>query len=166
MSDAWEQRLQQTVQQTWRSTALSLRQGGGLLRALAAEAAPWRTRTKRRGRERVLGIGAPIEIIRDRWGVPHCFAQSADDALFALGYVHAQDRIWQLQWNRLAALGRLAELVGPAGLPADRLTRTLGIAASRRPRGTRRRRRSGTSWRPTSRASTRARLGRRDRSRR
>ena len=115
MSDAWEQRLQQTVQQTWRSAALSLRQGGGLLRALAAEAAPWGTRTKRRGRERVLGIGAPIEIIRDRWGVPHCFAQSAGDALFALGYVHAQDRIWQLQWNRRAALGRLAELVGPRG---------------------------------------------------
>ena len=128
MSDAWEQRLQQTVQQTWRSAALSLRQGGGLLRALAAEAVPWGMRTKRRGRERVLGIGAPIEIIRDRWGVPHCFAQSSGDVLFALGYVHAQDRLWQLQWNRRAALGRLAELVGPAGLPADRLTRTLGFA--------------------------------------
>lgn len=112
----------------WRAPALALRQGAGLLRALAAEAAPWRPRAKRRGRETVAGIGAPVEIIRDRWDVPHCFAESAADALFALGYVHAQDRLWQLRWNRRAALGRLAEIAGPAALAADRLTRTLGLA--------------------------------------
>ena len=112
---------------TWRASALAMRQGFGLLRALAGEAAPWRARAKRRGRETVAGINAPVEIIRDRWGVPHCFAESAPDALFALGYVHAQDRLWQMQWSRRAALGRIAELVGPLGLPADRLTRTLGI---------------------------------------
>lgn len=110
-----------------RASALALRQGFGLLRAAVGEAAPWRARVKRRGRETVAGIGAPVEIVRDRWGVPHCFAESAPDALFALGYVHAQDRLWQMQWSRRAALGRIAELVGPLGLPADRLTRTLGI---------------------------------------
>ncbi len=110
-----------------RASALALRQGFGLLGALAGEAAPWRARVKRRGRETVAGIQAPVEIIRDRWGVPHCYAESAPDALFALGYVHAQDRLWQMQWSRRAALGEIAELVGPLGLPADRLTRTLGI---------------------------------------
>ena len=112
---------------TWRAGALALRQGAGLIRALAAESVPWRQRTKRRGRETVAGIDAPVEIIRDRWGVPHCFAESLFDVLFALGYVHAQDRLWQLRWNRRAALGRLSELAGPLALPADRLTRTLGF---------------------------------------
>ena len=111
----------------WRSSALALQQGFGLLRALAGEAAPWRARARRRGRETVAGIAAPVEIIRDRWGVPHCFAESVADVLFALGYVHAQDRLWQMHWSRRAALGTVAELVGPLGLPADRLTRTLGI---------------------------------------
>ena len=110
-----------------RASALALRQGFGLLRAVAGEATPWRARVKRRGRETVAGIQAPVEIVRDRWGVPHCYAESAPDALFALGYVHAQDRLWQMQWSRRAALGRIAELVGPLGLPADRLTRTFGI---------------------------------------
>ena len=110
-----------------RASALALRQGGGLLRALGGEAWPLRRGVRRRGRETVLGIGAEIEIIRDRWGAPHCFAGSVADALFALGYVHAQDRLWQMHWSRRAALGRIAELVGPRGLTADRLTRTLGI---------------------------------------
>ena len=123
---AYDQRMQ-LMNDVWRAPALALRQGAGLLRALAVEAAPWRARAKRRGRETVSGINAPLEIIRDRWGVPHCFAGSVPDALFALGYVHAQDRLWQLRWNRRAALGRLAEIAGPAALPADRLTRTLGF---------------------------------------
>ena len=75
----------------------------------------------------VAGLDAPVEIIRDRYGIPHCFAESAGDALFALGYVQAQDRLWQMQWNRRAARGRLAEIAGPQALSVDRLCRTLGI---------------------------------------
>ncbi len=126
----------------WRAIALSLRQAGSLLRALATTTianALQRPQThQRRGRAVVTGVDAPIEIIRDRYDVPHCFAESAADALFALGYVQAQDRLWQMQWNRRAALGRLSEVTGPAALPVDRLTRTLGFG-----------RVSETAWRET-----------------
>lgn len=73
------------------------------------------------------GLGAPAEVVRDRWGVPHITAQSLADANFALGYVHAQDRLWQMELHRRIGLGRLAELFGPAALEADRLLRRLGL---------------------------------------
>ncbi len=115
----------------WRAIALSLRQAGSLVGALATTTianALQRPQThQRRGRVIVSGVDAPIEVIRDRYDVPHCFAESAADALFALGYVQAQDRLWQMQWNRRAALGRLSEVTGPAALTVDRLTRTLGF---------------------------------------
>ena len=47
----------------------------------------------RRGVVRLSGLNATVEVIRDRWGVPHVFAQSVRDALFAQGYVQAQDRL-------------------------------------------------------------------------
>ena len=115
----------------WRALALSLRQGGSLLKALAgatlANALQMPQTHKRRGKTTVAGLEAPVEIIRDRYDIPHCFAQSANDALFALGYVQAQDRLWQMQWSRRAAMGRLAEIAGPEALPVDRFCRTLGI---------------------------------------
>jgi penicillin amidase len=73
------------------------------------------------------GLSAPVEILRDRSGIPHIFAQSEQDAQFALGFVHAQDRLWQLEMNRRIAAGRLAEIVGTAGLETDRFMRTLGV---------------------------------------
>ena len=115
----------------WRALALSLRQGGSLLKALAgttlANALQMPQTHKRRGRTTVAGLYAPVEIIRDRYDIPHCFAESASDALFALGYVQAQDRLWQMQWSRRAAMGRLAEIAGPEALAVDRFCRTLGI---------------------------------------
>jgi len=75
----------------------------------------------------VAGLGAPVEILRDRYGIPHIFAQSEADAHFALGFVHAQDRLWRLEMNRRIAAGRLAEVLGPGGLEADRFLRTLGV---------------------------------------
>jgi acyl-homoserine lactone acylase PvdQ len=74
------------------------------------------------------GLSAPVEIVRDTDGVPHIRASSEADALFALGYVHAQDRLWQMEFQRRLAAGRLSEVVGPEGLPADRLMRTLEIS--------------------------------------
>ena len=115
----------------WRALALSLRQGGSLLRALAgttlSNALQSPQTHKRRGKTTVAGLQAPVEIIRDRYDIPHCFAESADDALFALGYVQAQDRLWQMQWSRRAAMGRLSEIAGPEALPVDRFSRTLGF---------------------------------------
>jgi penicillin amidase len=79
------------------------------------------------GDVRLAGIAAPVEILRDRYGIPHIFAASHEDAVFALGYVHAQDRLWQMEMNRRIAAGRLAEIVGPGALETDRFIRTLGV---------------------------------------
>jgi len=76
---------------------------------------------------RIAGLDAPVEILRDAYGIPHIYARSADDAYFALGFVHAQDRLWQMEMNRRLAAGRLAEILGPQGLYTDRFMRTLGV---------------------------------------
>jgi len=82
----------------------------------------------RSGHLAVAGLQAPVQIVRDRWGVPHIYAQNEGDAFFAEGYVHAQDRLWQMELSRRAARGTLAELLGASALPGDRLARTLGFA--------------------------------------
>ncbi len=73
------------------------------------------------------GIGGRVEILRDPLGVPHVYAERARDAFFGLGFVHAQDRLWQMELLRRQARGRLSELFGPDALPDDRLARTLGF---------------------------------------
>ncbi len=75
----------------------------------------------------VAGLEKPVSIVRDRRGIPHIYARTENDAWFALGYVHAQDRLFQMEMQRRAGQGRLAEIVGPPGLRADRLFRTLGL---------------------------------------
>jgi penicillin amidase len=79
------------------------------------------------GEIEVAGLNAPVEVLRDAHGIPHVFAQSESDAQFALGFVHAQDRLWQLEVNRRIGAGRMAEVLGAAALDADRFLRTLGI---------------------------------------
>ena len=79
------------------------------------------------GRIEVAGLSGPIEIVRDRNDIPHIFARSAIDAQFGLGFVHAQDRLWQMEMNRRIGAARLSEVVGDAGLAVDRFLRTLGI---------------------------------------
>ncbi len=76
------------------------------------------------------GFERPVQIVRDREGVPHIFAASEADAVAALGFVHAQDRLWQMEMNRRIADGRLAEVVGAPGLETDRFLRTIGIRRS------------------------------------
>ncbi len=73
------------------------------------------------------GLKAPVDIVRDRYGVPHIYAGSVEDAYFALGFVHAQDRLWQMEMNRRIGSGRLSEVLGPATLDADKFLRTLGV---------------------------------------
>jgi penicillin amidase len=80
-----------------------------------------------RGTVRVGGPSAEIVIRRDRWGIPHVEAQSDADAWFALGFCHGQDRAFQLELLARAGRGTLAELLGRAALPVDRLSRTLGF---------------------------------------
>ena len=79
------------------------------------------------------GLAAPVEVIRDEWGIPHIRAAGEADAWFALGAVHAQDRLFQMELNRRRALGRSAEWLGAAAAEADALARRLEVeAASRR----------------------------------
>jgi penicillin amidase len=95
----------------------------GLAAAALAIASAW----SQPARVRVIGAQAPVEIVRDQSGVPHIYAKNETDALFGLGYAHAQDRLWQMEYQRRVANGRLAEILGPSVLPADRLFRTVGI---------------------------------------
>jgi penicillin G amidase len=79
------------------------------------------------GKLQLKGLAAPVEILRDRWGVPHIYAGSAEDALFAQGFVHAQERLWQMDFTRRVVSGRLAEVLGGAALPVDRVMRTMSM---------------------------------------
>ena len=71
------------------------------------------------------GLKAPVEVIRDEWGVPHIYAENDDDLFFAQGYVMAQDRLWQMEMWRRWHEGRLAEVFGPEALDYDRRTRLM-----------------------------------------
>jgi len=74
------------------------------------------------------GLAAPARIVRDPEGVPHIFAKSERDGWFAMGYAHAQDRLWQMEFQRRIAEGRLSEILGERAYSVDLLMRTLGIA--------------------------------------
>jgi len=71
------------------------------------------------GRIELAGLERPVEVIRDRWGVPHIYAQTAHDLFFAQGFVVAQDRLWQMEMWRRNGEGRLAEVLGEAALERD-----------------------------------------------
>lgn len=73
------------------------------------------------------GPKAEIRITRDRFAVPHIRAASHHDALFALGYVHAQDRMWQMEFQRRVGQGRLSEFAGEVTLATDVFLRTMGF---------------------------------------
>jgi penicillin G amidase len=79
------------------------------------------------GTVQVAGLDAPVEITRDPHGIPHIYAETDTDALFGLGYAHAQDRLWQMEMNRRTGAGRLSEIVGAAALSTDKFLRTLGV---------------------------------------
>ncbi|HEU5013071.1 MAG TPA: penicillin acylase family protein [Roseiflexaceae bacterium] len=80
----------------------------------------------------VNGISGPVEVLRDTDDVPHIRANSEADALFGLGYVHAQDRLWQMEFQRRIGNGRLSEILGDATLQTDKFLRTLGVARAAR----------------------------------
>jgi penicillin amidase len=73
-------------------------------------------------------LNSTVEILRDRTGVPHVYADSTTDLYFGLGYAMAEDRLWQMDWLRRRALGRQAELLGPAYVQSDLMHRSVGIA--------------------------------------
>ena len=75
----------------------------------------------------VAGVQAAVSIERDRWGIPHIFAETARDLWFGYGFAMAQDRLFQLDYLRRKGLGRLAEVLGPDGVPLDLVARTVGL---------------------------------------
>ena len=113
---------------------------GLVLAALAAVAAAWGLRDLREAQQRrdafpeqdgslaLPGLRDKVAVLRDGHGVPHILARNERDAWFALGYVHAQDRLAQILWLRQVARGRSAESIGRRGLDADRLARSLDFA--------------------------------------
>ena len=76
----------------------------------------------------VAGISAPVSIETDARGFPVVRARTPEDAVFGLGYVHARDRLWQMDFQRRVASGRLAEILGPRAVATDRFLRTIGFA--------------------------------------
>src|SRR5437016_11160618 len=85
---------------------------------------------RQRGDVHLDGLHERVEVITDRYGVPHIYAQNEDDLFFAQGYIHAQERLWQMEFNRRIGSGRLSEIFGKIALEADRFARRVGMHRS------------------------------------
>lgn len=79
------------------------------------------------GSVNVKGISSQVKIYSDDYGVPHIIASSDEDMYFALGYMHAQDRLWQMDLTRRVAEGKLSEIFGSGTIKFDKLFKTIGI---------------------------------------
>ncbi len=130
-----------------------LRRVGGLLVVLlllavsAVGGALFLCLPSRQEAARIPGLSAPVSVAFDADGIPHIRAASAEDGAAALGFVHARDRMFQMELMRRAASGRMSELAGARALPFDRTMRVLGL----------RHQRGGRRW-PRMPADTRAML--------
>ncbi len=78
------------------------------------------------GKLSISGLKEDVEIIRDELGIAHIYANNINDLMFAQGYVHAQDRLFQMELNRKVARGTLSEIIGIKALDSDRIARTMG----------------------------------------
>ena len=78
------------------------------------------------GELQIPGLQDKVVVQRDEFGVPHIYAQNLDDLYLAQGYVHSQDRFWQMEFWRHIGQGRVSEIVGEAGLDSDKFIRTAG----------------------------------------
>jgi penicillin G amidase len=78
------------------------------------------------GEVQIPGLEGPVDIYRDKMGIPHIYASNTHDLFFAQGYVHAQDRFWQMDFWRHIGSGRLSEMFGESQLETDKFLRTLG----------------------------------------
>lgn len=106
-----------------------------LLVAVAAAVGIWYLypkQVKRSGTQTLTGLTDRVSVRYDERGVPHIKAEDEIDLYRALGYVHAQDRLFQMEMVRRLAQGELAEILGPKLVEVDRLFRTLGIRAHAR----------------------------------
>ena len=102
------------------STALVLSIAAGIIYLISAPTNP-------SGKRIIKSLGDSVAITFDESDIPHIQAKSSSDALFALGYLHASERSWQMEINRRLSSGRLSEILGKETLAIDRFIRTLGI---------------------------------------
>ena len=105
--------------------AIAVAAAAALVAIAAVTIAMWPL-PSRRGTCVIPELSAPVEVAFDAEGIPHIRAVLEDDAWRALGWVHASDRLFQMEMRRRAAAGRLAEVLGPALVPMDRDARTYG----------------------------------------
>jgi penicillin amidase len=119
------------MKHTARIVLLVLLAHGGVLPARAAETPESLHKkaievlTQLEGEIKIPGLKAPVEVLRDRWGIPHIYAKNDDDLFFAQGFIAAQDRLFQIDLWRRMGVGETAEVVGKEGLQADRFARLL-----------------------------------------
>jgi penicillin amidase len=101
-----------------------------VLVAILAGAGVWFVRRpwpQTNGTTPIPSLQSPVQVVRDRWGVPHIYAQNEHDLFFAQGYVHAQDRLWQMDFSRRICSGNLSAVLGDGILDVDRFMRTIGL---------------------------------------
>ena len=79
------------------------------------------------GTVQLKGLSSKTEIFFDRYGIPHIYGENEEDVYFSLGYVHAQDRLFQMEIMRRIGSGRLAEILGSDMVKVDKFIRTIGI---------------------------------------
>ncbi len=79
------------------------------------------------GEVKLTGLAAPVDLVWDQYAVPHIFARSPRDAYRTLGWVHARDRLWQMETQRRIGQGRLSELIGKLGVDFDEEMRVFGV---------------------------------------
>src|SRR5436305_9134026 len=75
----------------------------------------------------VPGLEKKVEILRDRWGVPHIYASTVHDLFFAQGYITAKDRLFQIDLWRRAGTGKLAEVLGTSAIERDKMARAVNF---------------------------------------
>lgn len=114
-----------------RARKIGLGVGGGIIVLLLVLVLVIYNQTRRpfpkvRGRVDVAGLQQPVDIYRDEYGIPHIYAQNEHDLYFAQGYVHAQDRFWQMEWWRHVGQGRISEIAGSGTVEFDVFIRTMG----------------------------------------
>jgi acyl-homoserine lactone acylase PvdQ len=109
--------------------ALALALVAGVVSARRAVRRGW---PQRQGEVTLAGLQAPVTVVRDGYGVPHIYAQNEADLYFAQGYVHAQDRFWQMELNRRRGQGTLAEVLGQGAQATDAAWRNLNLVVRAR----------------------------------
>jgi len=97
-----------------------------ILGGLAGNAAVKASFPQTSGDLKLPGLNAPVQVYRDKMGIPHIYASTVHDLFMAQGFIHAQDRFWQMDFWRHIGSGRLSEMFGKGQLSTDTFLRTLG----------------------------------------